>query len=927
MIKHRRAGLSLLMVLLVLAVTPLWSTSAADMIVKNLQVTDIPNDDGSGLRISWTPLPKEARIQEYHIYRGISPDSLFLVSTIPVNPKTGVSSDVMYYYDSGWTQLISINSPAKLKKDKQPDQENSPLYLEVPHDMEILNSLQRATTMLYAMDIKPYYYQSKKIEKDGQVYAGVPWYYGSILGRLVPGNEYYYTVVATNEQRKYFMRADIVSGTPMPNEAAPVLDFYSKYLPEEGNIQFEWKHPVQSTAIRAYSVFIVEDSKLDAFLNGDYDKATQVAQVGASTTYASAKVSELSGYDFDSLEKYSFVIGGIYGGGITLSAPIKAMRSKLPEYFKNTSFYAGDAPDDKGDYNLIQWGKPSAFISATSFLGEKKDRMMIAYDYKINDLYKVDQIHFYFFEKGKDEPFYIHNEFYQDNKLVVTLPEGYNPANGIDVEIRFKAKSQKKNIEAIDDSYFLTQELKWDDFIKSLKPGDVFYNNVNLNKTFYTVFSKDKQSASYSVAKEVVAVERNFNDLSDYLKRDYAIVQGIDVENNLFLVDHNISYKYDKASDSVLSVSLFPGVDDETKASLKKEIDALLTQKGTETEPEAIATIDAQIAEMNAQLEQLNNPVLEKVNSIKGRRTRMNHIRRVREKELRSISYKLMISDGKGLFFQGKPLENVSGDLAYFYPRPNWIYKTRIGGLIAALIFGILVFVMVALARRGKALYLRPIAGIQEIDNAIGRATEMGSPILFVPGLSGISDVATLAGLQILNQVAKKAAEYDTPILVPCRDVIVLPIAQEIVKEAHYEAGRPDTFDPSSVFYMTGSQFAFVAGINGIMVREKVATNFYMGMFYAESLIMTETGNSIGAVQISGTDAVTQIPFFITTCDYTLMGEELYAAAAYLSKEPMMLGTLKAQDYFKFLILFFVVLGTLLSSFKITFLVNAFPDK
>ena len=73
-----------------------------------------------------------------------------------------------------------------------------------------------------------------------------------------------------------------------------------------------------------------------------------------------------------------------------------------------------------------------------------------------------------------------------------------------------------------------------------------------------------------------------------------------------------------------------------------------------------------------------------------------------------------------------------------------------------------------------------------------------------------------------------------------------------------------------------------------------------MGYFSAEALLMTETGNQVGAVQIAGTDAVTQIPFFITTCDYTLIGEELYAASAYLNREPMLLGTLKAQDYFKF---------------------------
>ena len=121
--------------------------------------------------------------------------------------------------------------------------------------------------------------------------------------------------------------------------------------------------------------------------------------------------------------------------------------------------------------------------------------------------------------------------------------------------------------------------------------------------------------------------------------------------------------------------------------------------------------------------------------------------------------------------------------------------------------------------------------------------------------------------------------------------------------------------------------FAFVAGVNGIMLREKTATNFYMGMFWAEALIMTETGSGTGAIQIAGTDAVTQIPFFITTCDYTLIGEELYAASAYLAREPLMLGTLKGQDYMKLLIIIFIVIGTFLSTAQFTFLINAFPEK
>ena len=85
-----------------------------------------------------------------------------------------------------------------------------------------------------------------------------------------------------------------------------------------------------------------------------------------------------------------------------------------------------------------------------------------------------------------------------------------------------------------------------------------------------------------------------------------------------------------------------------------------------------------------------------------------------------------------------------------------------------------------------------------------------------------------------------------------------------------------------------------------------------MGAFMAESLILAEVGNAVGAVQIAGTDSITQLPFFITACDYALMGEELHAASAYLSKEPMLLGSLKGQDWGKLLAIAAILVGVVL---------------
>ncbi len=257
-------------------------------------------------------------------------------------------------------------------------------------------------------------------------------------------------------------------------------------------------------------------------------------------------------------------------------------------------------------------------------------------------------------------------------------------------------------------------------------------------------------------------------------------------------------------------------------------------------------------------------------------------------------------------------------------PKSQLYHTKKSMVLVLVILFIALVTIFLKLARTGRRFYLRPIAGIAHLDEALGRATEMGRPILYVLGLSGISDIATLAGLTILGRVAKKSAEFQTRILVPCVDPIVMIVAQETVKTACMDAGRPDTYNEDDVFYAAGSQFSYAAAVAGLMVRHKTAANFYMGMFFAESLILTETGSMTGSIQIAGTDAVTQIPFFITTCDYTLIGEELYAASAYLSQDPLQVGTLKAQDMLKAIYMVVIVIGTVAMTTGFMWFVNLF---
>jgi len=242
----------------------------------------------------------------------------------------------------------------------------------------------------------------------------------------------------------------------------------------------------------------------------------------------------------------------------------------------------------------------------------------------------------------------------------------------------------------------------------------------------------------------------------------------------------------------------------------------------------------------------------------------------------------------------------------------EWFHTGKIPLVVAMLLFSASIIWNIYYARSGKALCVRRIPGLEAVDEAIGRATEMGRSILYSLGLGRVDEVPTIASMTILGQVARRTADYETPLRVPCRDPIVMNVVREVVRTAYLDEGRPDVYNEENVFFLTESQFAYAAAVDGIMVREKPAAIFLQGQFFAESLLLAETGNSIGAIQIAGTDSEHQLPFFIAACDYTLIGEELYAASAYLSKEPMLLGSLRGQDWGKVFIFITMILGVIL---------------
>ena len=248
----------------------------------------------------------------------------------------------------------------------------------------------------------------------------------------------------------------------------------------------------------------------------------------------------------------------------------------------------------------------------------------------------------------------------------------------------------------------------------------------------------------------------------------------------------------------------------------------------------------------------------------------------------------------------------------YWLAGAPYFITDRVVMFFSIFILGSILLYNIRYAERGGEVYLRPIPGLKAVEEAVGRSTEMGRPVLYVPGIQDMDQVETVAGVVVLGHVAKMTAQYETNLNVPVARSIVMKAAREACRESYTVEGRPDMFNEDMVHYLTDDQFAYAAGVNGIMNREKPAACLYMGKFYAESLILAETGNSIGAIQIAGTASQAQIPFFVTACDYTLIGEEFFAASAYLSQKPELVGGVRGQDMIKLTVIASIIFSILM---------------
>jgi hypothetical protein len=235
--------------------------------------------------------------------------------------------------------------------------------------------------------------------------------------------------------------------------------------------------------------------------------------------------------------------------------------------------------------------------------------------------------------------------------------------------------------------------------------------------------------------------------------------------------------------------------------------------------------------------------------------------------------------------------------------------------LIIAASSGLLVW-LTRRAAMGSPVGLRPLAGYDAVREQVGRAVESGRGVhasLGWASLSGRNSPASLAGLNILDALAGDACASDVPPLVTVGDGTLLVGAQDSLRGAYAAALRSGRYSGRTVHFVAGEGFAyaFAAGVTDLLSQEQLASSILAGHFGAEVAVIGEAAARAGLQQVVASDDPQALAAALPMAGQLIVGEELFAAGAYLQGAPAQLASVQVQDALRLFAAAAIVLAAL----------------
>ncbi len=230
--------------------------------------------------------------------------------------------------------------------------------------------------------------------------------------------------------------------------------------------------------------------------------------------------------------------------------------------------------------------------------------------------------------------------------------------------------------------------------------------------------------------------------------------------------------------------------------------------------------------------------------------------------------------------------------------------------VVAALLMGVFAWM-----HRTSAPPIRNIPTFSNLRRAIGLAVEAGTRLHFSIGRGSLTtpqSASAFAGLSMLRRVAELTSVSDRPPVVTTGDGALAILAQDTLKSAYSAAIAEDRYDPTAGRLTGLTPFSYASGVMPVMRDEQVSANVLIGSFGIEIALLTDLAERENTFVLAASDNLPAQAVLFATAKDPLIGEELYAAGAYVNAGPMHSASLRVQDILRWLIVGGVLVGAFL---------------
>jgi hypothetical protein len=237
----------------------------------------------------------------------------------------------------------------------------------------------------------------------------------------------------------------------------------------------------------------------------------------------------------------------------------------------------------------------------------------------------------------------------------------------------------------------------------------------------------------------------------------------------------------------------------------------------------------------------------------------------------------------------------------------NWLGLAGFG----IVIFSAILMLTLAFLRRKSRPVFRDIPAFNRLRQAVGLVVEDGSRLHVSLGRGSLTtpqSASALVGLALLRRLADLTSAGDQPPIATSGDAPLAILSQDTLKAAakYTDRGASDLVTGR----LTGlTPFSYAAGAIPAIRDEKVSANVLMGNFGVEVALLTDAVERENTFVIAGSDNLTAQALIYASAQEPLVGEEIFAAGAYVESGLLHSASLTVQDVLRWLVIAAILVG------------------